>query len=171
LKIGLFGGSFDPPHIGHINAAKKAKDDLSLDLLIVMPAYVSPFKTDIKKTSPEIRLEMCKAAFGDFAEVSDFEINRGKISYTIDTVYHIKEKYPDSEIFLIGGSDIKSSFPKWKNSEKLGELTKLYIIPRDIIPVSSTEIRGKIRAGESIDALITPMVGEIIRKKKLYYDR
>jgi nicotinate-nucleotide adenylyltransferase len=171
LKIGLFGGSFDPPHIGHINAAKKAKSDLSLDLLIVMPAYVSPFKTDIRRTPPEIRLEMCKAAFGEFAEVSDFEIKRGEVSYTIDTVYHIKEKYPDSEIFLIGGSDIKNSFPKWKDSEKLKELTKLYIIPRDIIPVSSTEIREKIHSGESAAELITSDVGEIIRKQKLYYDR
>jgi nicotinate-nucleotide adenylyltransferase len=168
LKIGLFGGSFDPPHTGHIYAAKKAKADLLLDELLIMPAFVSPFKTGCKITPPQIRLEMCKAAFGDFAEVSDFEINRGEVSYTIDTVYYIKERYPDSEVFLIGGSDIESTFYLWKDSDKLQKLTKLYIIPR--IPGSSTEIREKIRSGGDCSDLVTPEVGEIIRKHNLYYD-
>jgi nicotinate-nucleotide adenylyltransferase len=169
LRIGLFGGSFDPPHNGHINAAKKAKADLSLDRLIIVPAFVSPFKTDKAGTPPELRFKMCEAAFGEFADISDFEIKREEISYTIDTVYYIKELYPDSEIFLIGGTDIKSGFDHWKDSDKLKKLTKLYIIPRDIIPVSSTEIREKIRSGEETAALVTPEVGEIIKKQKLYY--
>jgi nicotinate-nucleotide adenylyltransferase len=171
MRIGIFGGTFDPPHNGHINAAKKAKSDLKLDRLLIMPAFMSPFKTKQAVTPAPLRLMMCYAAFGSFAEVSDYEINKPEVNFTINTVCYIKKQWPSADIYLIGGSDIRECFDDWKDSDKLKKLTSLYIIPRELVPVSSTEIREKIRNNEDVTELLTPDVLEIIRKHNIYNDR
>jgi nicotinate-nucleotide adenylyltransferase len=171
MRIGIFGGTFDPPHNGHINAAKKAKSDLKLDRLLVMPAFMSPFKTEKEMTPAPLRLMMCHTAFGGFAEVSDYEINKPEVNFTINTVYYIKKQWPSADIYLIAGSDIRECFDDWKDSDKLKKLTSLYIIPRELVPVSSTEIREKISNNEDVTELLSPDVLKIIRKHNLYNDR
>jgi nicotinate-nucleotide adenylyltransferase len=173
LRIGIYGGTFDPPHLGHINAAKKAINDLKLDRLIIMPAYTSPFKIGRVITPPPVRIEMCIAAFGipsKNIELSDFELIKPEISYTITTVRHLKKLYPSADLFLIAGSDVPEHFDKWKDSDRLRQLVTLYIIPRELVPVSSTEIREKIKNKEDTSGLITPEVAEIIRKHNIYND-
>jgi nicotinate-nucleotide adenylyltransferase len=171
MRIGIFGGSFDPPHNGHINAAKKAKSDLKLDRLIIMPAFTSPFKAGRKMTPAPTRIAMCNAAFGKFAEISDYEISKHDISYTINTMCFMRKTFPSADFFLIGGSDIAEEFDNWKDSDKLRRMVTLYIIPRELVPVSSTEIRGKIMSGEDVSELLPPDVLNIIRKHKIYNDR
>jgi nicotinate-nucleotide adenylyltransferase len=173
LRIGILGGTFDPPHLGHINAAKKAIHDLCLDKLIIMPAFTSPFKLGRVMTPPPVRIAMCIAAFGSLSkaiEISDFEISRHEISYTINTVCHLKKLYPSADLYLIAGSDVPKNFDKWKDSDRLRKLVNLYIIPRELVPVSSSEIREKIKNNEDPSGLITPEVLEIIRKHNIYND-
>jgi nicotinate-nucleotide adenylyltransferase len=173
LRIGIYGGTFDPPHIGHISAAKKAINDLKLDKLIIIPAFTNPFKLGRKMTPPPVRIEMCIAAFGTLSkaiEISDFEISKHEISYTITTVSHLKKLYPSADFYLIVGSDVPDNFDKWYESERLKKLVTLYIISRELVPVSSTEIREKIKNNEDTAGLITADVKEIIGKHNIYND-
>jgi nicotinate-nucleotide adenylyltransferase len=173
LRIGIYGGTFDPPHLGHINAAKKAINDLKLDKLFIIPAFTSPFKLGRKMTPPPVRIEMCIAAFGSLSkaiEISDIEISKPEISYTITTVSQLKKLYPSADLYLIAGSDVPENFDKWCESERLKKLVTLYIIPRELVPVSSTEIRDKIKNGEDTAGLLTPEVKEIIGKHNIYND-
>ena len=121
-RIGIFGGSFNPPHIGHIRAAKAAIKALQLDKLLLMPVHQPPHKAQsAPMPSPEQRLEMLRiAAAGECGlEVSDLEISRGGISYTYETVTQVRALYPDAEIFLLLGSDMFLTFPNWKYPEKI----------------------------------------------------
>jgi nicotinate-nucleotide adenylyltransferase len=132
MKIGIFGGSFDPPHIGHINAAERAKEMLSLDRLIVVPAYVSPFKTDRKSTAAEHRLKMAELAFDTpFTDISDYEILKGGVSYTIETITHFTDKYPDSVYTLILGTDAFLGFDKWYKYREIAALASLAVVARN----------------------------------------
>jgi len=121
-KIGLFGGTFDPVHIGHTGAAKLAMEKLGLDRLIFIPAYNPPHKyLPQDSASAEKRLEMLKIATKDMenTEVSDIEISRGGISYTIDTIKELQKLYPDAELWLLMGNDMLCSFENWVGFEWL----------------------------------------------------
>lgn len=121
-RIGIFGGSFDPPHIGHIRAAQAAADALGLDRLLLMPACQPPHKSlSAAAPTPRQRLEMVRIATQNTPglEVSDLEISRGGISFTFETVQTVRHLYPDAEIFLLMGSDMFLSFLNWKHPEKI----------------------------------------------------
>jgi nicotinate-nucleotide adenylyltransferase len=131
MKIGIFGGTFDPPHDGHLNAVKASKETLELDRVIVVPAFASPFKRYNKITEPELRLRMCELAFTEsYMTVSDFEVSRGEVTYTIDTVKHFKSLYPDDELRLIIGTDAFLSFDCWKSYKEIFKLCEIAVTAR-----------------------------------------
>ena len=139
MRIGLYGGSFNPVHLGHVGIAKRAIADLALDRLIVIPANVSPFKTE--QPMPWNRVEMVKAAFRDLekAVVDLREIERGGVSYAIDTVRQIAAENPGAELFFVIGEDSVEGLPRWKDIEELKKLCTFKSYPRT--PESSTAIR------------------------------
>lgn len=195
-KIGIYGGSFDPPHNGHKLLASNLAKACNVDKVLIIPTAMSPFKNSWG-ASPEDRLEMCKLAFSEsLFEVSDTEIRRGGKSYTVDTVKEIKNQYPDSELFLFMGDDMLLSFSKWykfqeilsmctvvaacrtENLEKLQEMKeygktlsddKILIFDCAPVEMSSTGVRESIRKGENVD--ISADVYNFIKSKGLYMNR
>ena len=145
MRIGLYGGSFNPVHFGHVGIAKRAIADLGLDKLIVIPANVSPFKTATGTEASRFwtwdRVEMVKAAFGDVEKttVDLREIERGGVSYAIDTVREIAAENPGAELFFVIGEDSVEGLPRWKDIEELKKLVTFKAYPRT--PESSTAIR------------------------------
>ena len=139
MRIGLYGGSFNPVHLGHVGIAKRAIADLALDKLIVIPANVSPFKTE--QPMPWERVELVKAAFRDLEKtVVDLrEIERGGVSYAIDTVRQIAAENPGAELFFVIGEDSVAGLPRWKDIDELKKLCTFKSYPRT--PESSTAIR------------------------------
>lgn len=139
MRIGLYGGSFNPVHLGHIGIAKRAVADLALDKLIVIPANVSPFKTE--QPMPWDRVELVKAAFRDLEKtVVDLrEIERGGTSYAIDTVRQIAAENPGAELYFVIGEDSVEGLPRWKDIDELKKLCTFRSYPRT--PESSTAIR------------------------------
>lgn len=139
MRIGLYGGTFNPVHLGHVGIARRAIADLSLDRLIVIPANVSPFKTEVPM--PWKRVELVKAAFRDLEKtaVDLREIARGGISYAIDTVREIAAENPGAELFFIVGEDSVEGLPRWKDIDELKKLVTFKSYPRT--PESSTAIR------------------------------
>ena len=126
-KIGIFGGSFNPPHLGHVHAARYAALSLGLDRLMLIPSGKTPCKPVPELTaSPEQRIKMLSIAFGSvpIAEVSSMELDRGGESYTWETVQQIREGNPEAELFLLLGTDMFLKFPQWVDADKLcGEVT------------------------------------------------
>ena len=166
MKVGIYGGSFDPVHYGHVNIAKTAVADLGLDRLVVVPAAVSPFKVGAEGAvgfSPEMRLALVRAAFADVAgaEVDDCELRRGGVSYAIDTVRAVAAEHPGAELFFIVGEDSVAGLPHWKDYGELAQLCRFVAYPRT--RESSTEIRRRLAAGEPIDDLVPPAVAERLR--------
>ena len=139
MKIGLYGGSFDPVHLGHVGISRRAIDDLSLDRLIVLPASVSPFKS--RRSSVWDRVALVQAAFRDLekAEIDLREVSRGGVSYSIDTVREIAAENPGAKLFFIIGEDSVEGLPRWKEIDELRKLCTFQSYPRT--PESSTAIR------------------------------
>ncbi len=197
MRIGIFGGSFDPVHVEHVRLAESAIECLQLDKLFIMPASKPPHKKDKTLSSDKDRLAMCRLAFVHLpsAEVCSYEIDRGGTSYTYLTCRHFKEQYPTAEIFWLVGTDMLRNFPSWKNPSEILSYVTLAVCARDESPdwlneeqekfyglfqkhfavisyagraVSSTEIRVDVAAGEDV----TPYVGEAVKgyidDKKLY---
>ena len=200
MKRAVFGGSFDPVHGGHINLVKQIYEAVHLDEIIIMPAYISPFKQD-KENAPasgEDRLKMCRLAFGEFSyvTVSDYELTRSEVSYTVNTLRHLREIYPDDELFFIMGSDMLLSFEKWyryeeilsmctiiaasrengqkdmelleKQAEKLGKYGRVMVVPTGVYEMSSTEIREKIKKNSDISCYVPQNVVKYISEHGLY---
>ncbi|MGV2393803.1 UNVERIFIED_CONTAM: nicotinate-nucleotide adenylyltransferase [Campylobacter lari] len=122
MKIGLFGGSFNPVHSGHIKIAKYAYETLKLDKIIFIPAATNPFKKGKKIASAEDRIKMLELALKDFKynhEISLFEIKRGGVSYTFETIRYFKNKFANDELFFIMGSDGLAKFNKWEHVEEM----------------------------------------------------
>lgn len=199
MRIGIYGGSFDPVHNGHINAARNFMEELSLDKIIIVPAYCSPFKKGLAVTPSQHRLNMCNIAFGNTEgfEVSDAEILRADEGYMSDTVAQIREQYPDAELFLLLGSDQLLTFQKWHAWSKItDEVTvaaaartwdddaameaaaavlrsygaEVIIVPIDVKELSSTDVREAVRRGDDISAMVPPGVAEYIWDNYLYYE-
>ena len=139
MRIGIYGGSFNPVHLGHVGVARRAIDDLSLDRLIVIPANVSPFKAE--HPMPWDRVALVQAAFRDLEKtVVDLrEIERGGVSYAIDTVRQIAAGNPGAELFFVIGEDSVEGLPRWKEIDELKRLCTFKAYPRT--PESSTAIR------------------------------
>lgn len=140
-KIVIFGGTFDPPHIEHINMAKACDDELSPDLFIVIPTFEPPHKRTLFCASPTDRIEMCRLSFCGMKNVviSDYEIqNEGK-SYTYLTVEHFAEVYPCADIYFLLGTDMLTSFDKWKFPDRILKKVKLVLCLRDGENISADE--------------------------------
>lgn len=192
MKIGLFGGTFDPPHIGHLIAAQDACAALSLDRFLFVPAAVPPHKRDAGVSSQEIRLAMLKAAVAGNAafEISEIELRRTGPSYTVDTLRQLATECPADELFLLIGVDQVREFGTWREPDEIVRLARLVMLSRSgldepgaeskyvshtvnvtRIDVSSTMIRARVAAGESIRYLVPDAVAEIIAREALYGER
>jgi nicotinate-nucleotide adenylyltransferase len=190
VRLGIFGGSFDPPHIGHLLAAHDAMDRLALDRLAVVPAAIQPLKR-ADATSGARRLEMARLTFGDDprVEVSSVEVDRGGVSFTVDTLEEFARRDPGAERFLLLGADVLASFAQWKEPERVLALARPVILARAgsavalpqgldagrllaletrRVDVSSTEIRERVRAGKSIRGFVTDGVAALIERDGLY---
>lgn len=187
MKIAVLGGRFDPIHVGHLLIARQVLEfDPSIDRLIFVPASQHQWKPIV--ASPKDRISMVKSVLEKKMEVSDIEIKRGGISYSIDTIKNLKSQ-TNAEIFWIVGSDIVTEFDRWKNSEELLKEATFLVFPRDpyrlpknlpkgfklvqsptlqVANFSSTVIRERIKIGKTIKYLVSPLVEEYIMKNKLY---
>ncbi len=184
MKIGIYGGTFDPIHHGHLILSRQACEELKLDQLIFIPAALSPFKKEPAKASGEVRLSMLRAAIQGQADfiVDDCELKRPPPSYSIDTVLQIRERDPNAELFWLIGADNVSGLNKWHRFEALEKLVQFvvldrgratkavhnYPVVRRNIDISATEIRNRVASGRSIRYLVPQAVEEIIRREKLY---
>jgi nicotinate-nucleotide adenylyltransferase len=191
VRIGVFGGTFDPPHVGHLLLASDAREALRLDSLIFIPAATQPFKIHSPAiASPQDRLEMVRLAVADDANytVDDTEIARKGLSFTVDTLEHLSKKHPGAELFLLLGEDALAGVEQWRNPERIRELATLAVMRRTdpggapvapIAPgvkavstrrvdVSSTEIRDRLRAGKSIKGFVPESVERFIDARGLY---
>lgn len=191
VKIGILGGSFDPVHFGHLTAAQDALEQLSLDRLILVPAAQAPLKPADVRSSAEDRLAMLRAAVGGDSrfEISDFEIRKGGISYTIDTVRYFRLKYPTDQLYWVIGGDQLAKLPLWRGIEELGRMieficlerpghasearpaipgVKIHRCPGHQLEISSTELRERIRKGLPVDFFIPNKAVEHIEKRLLY---
>ena len=137
MKIGLFGGTFNPPHKTHLNMARQAVTQLQLDKLIIMPCGDPPHKkTDVDKFA---RLEMCKIAFQGIGEVSNYEITKSGKSYTVDTLQHLQEIYPNDQLYLIIGEDSFRDFEKWYQPQQILQMATLAVCERGGVDSSAME--------------------------------
>ena len=167
-RLGIYGGSFNPIHAGHVGVALKAAADHALDQVLVVPAKVSPFKTlrtsgDFGFTDAQ-RWEMVVAACAPYPQLvpCDIELQRGGVSYTIDTVRALKNLHPEAELFFIVGEDSVAGLPMWKDWNELNRLATFVSYPRT--PESSSEIRRRIAAGEDFGDLVPLAVAALIAR-------
>ena len=183
-KIGIYGGTFDPIHHGHLILSRQACEELELDQLIFVPAALSPFKKDAPQASGELRLSMLRAAISRqedfFAE--DCELKRPPPSYSIDTVLQIREREPNADLFWLIGADNVDGLEKWHRIDALKKLVEFVVLDRGRseekvhefrvvrrnVDISATEIRKRVASGRSIRYLVPQAVEEIIRREKLY---
>jgi len=135
-KIGLFGGSFDPIHVGHLIIAEQFREGLALDEVRIVPAKVSPFKTESPPSSDKDRLEMIRLAIGanPHFSVDDSEIRRGGVSYTVDTVRAMQESEPQSDFYLLIGADSLVDLKKWREPSDLLSRVQLVVARRGGMP-------------------------------------
>ena len=175
-RIGIFGGSFHPPHLGHLRAAEFFAASYCLQKVLVFPAGISPLKEPLQGASSEDRLALCNLTFPkEFCEVRDWELRREGPSYTIDTLRHVREESPEAKLFLLIGEDQHAQFRQWKNWQEILELAELVVLPREHegngfvpLPVSSTELRIRLAKGEDVSAYLAPEALQYIRERGLY---
>lgn len=187
MKIALLGGTFNPIHIGHLILAEEAREQLELDKVIFVPANLPPHKENECLAPARLRFEMVSRAIRDNAafEVSDVEIRRAGLSYTIDTALHFRERYAQDELFFICGSDILAYLGSWQAFDRLRSAVQFVVatrpgyplerIPGDIrtvairaIDVSAYEIRKRIAHNRSFRYLVPAPVYDYIREHGLY---
>ena len=190
LRIGIFGGSFDPVHLGHQLVAQAAREELQLDRVFFVPAAQSPFKPDRKMAPSKTRAAMLRLALAGktWAEVDTQELDRGGISYSVDTVNNFRARFPDAELFYLIGADHVAQLPKWRHSAELARVTTFVVIPRPgeapvaapagfklqwlkgyPVSISASEIRARVKSSLPVDVLTGPVVAEAIRNNGLYF--
>ncbi|MGH8048526.1 MAG: nicotinate-nucleotide adenylyltransferase [Chthoniobacterales bacterium] len=182
-RVGLFGGSFDPIHVGHLILARDAKEQLGLERVIFIPAAISPHKLHREPAPAEARLEMVRAAVeGEPGfEVEDCEIGREGPSFTIDTVRLLLERRPGDEFFYFIGEDNLEMLHTWREIDELKRLVQFVVLAREAadrecefprvcrqVAVSSTEVRKRVACGQSIRYLLPDQACEIIYRNGLY---
>lgn len=187
MRIGIYGGSFDPPHIGHRVLVVEAAESLKLDRLFIVPTGIQPLKADKRGgASPDQRLAMAKLAFSGLPgiQVDESECRRPGLSFTVDTLESYSKEYPGATLHLIVGRDSYKSFAKWKNPDRIRELAQIAILERGDergeaeeratvvatrrIDVSSSEIRVRRTAGKSIAGFVPDTVLKYIEANNLY---
>ena len=197
-RIGVFGGTFDPPHTGHVGVAADVADYLALDRVLWVPARVSPFKREAEISDPGVRLEMVReaASLDPRFEVDARELGRPGPSYTIDTLEELRAEHPDAEIYLIIGADQFRELERWRAPERIVRVARLAVMNRDgtsarelapavagavpgmaaaatfvpvrAIDVSSTGVRDAVRRGEDPADFVPETVAKLIRARGLY---
>ena len=186
MRLGVYGGAFDPPHLGHLVAASDACRVLRLDRLLWTPSAVHPLKA--VRTAAALRLEMVQAAIaGDprFA-ADDLELRRTGPSYTVDTLRELRARDPGAALFFLTGADNLAELPRWREPHEIARLATLAVVSRagEALPadapypavavpvtrvdVSSTEVRRRVAAGESIRYLVPDAVRAVIERERLY---
>jgi nicotinate-nucleotide adenylyltransferase len=194
MRIGCLFGTFDPPHNGHVALAQHMLKSCGLDQVWLVVTPLNPFKTDRKLSPDEHRLAMTRLAVQgkDGLVASGFEIDLPKPNYTVDSLRFMRRRWPDHTFALIIGSDNLAGFDRWKEAEDIIEHHELLVYPRDgfqahlagsgfpghprvrivadapMLPVSSTEVRRRLRIWEPVDALLPPTVLTYIRQHQLY---
>jgi nicotinate-nucleotide adenylyltransferase len=193
MKIGLFGGTFDPVHMGHLIVAETVRGDYGLDRVLFIPTHIQPHKPERPVADPESRFLMTRLAVSrhDAFDVSDVEIRRGGVSYTLDTLIALSESGMDvgNDLFLIMGSDSLMDLRNWKDPVEILKRARLLIAARrgvddtgvepwvrnksvfvetPLVDISSTEIRRRIRSGLSIRFWVPEPVESVIRSRGLY---
>ncbi len=196
MRIGVFGGTFDPPHLGHVAVAQDAREHLKLDRVLFVPAHVSPFKMgEPGGTDPELRLRMVQAAISgeEGLEADRLELDRDPPSYTVDTLRELSHRYPHSELVLLLGVDQWASFGRWKSVGEISQLADVAVMAREgkgpdeidpglpagveVVPVpvvvrridvSSTEVRDRVKAEQDVQSLIPTGVHALIDAHALY---
>lgn len=190
VRLGILGGTFDPPHRGHLEAARTVRDALDLDRVVLMVAG-EPWQKVAQRsiTSAEVRLEMVRALVDGEPRVvvGDDEVRRGGPTYTVDTLRAVKASHPGAELFLVLGSDAARNLPTWKEADVVVGLSTLVVVNRpgddraipvegatvefvEMTPVdvSSSQIRADAAAGRAVVPATTPAVAEIIARLDLY---
>ncbi len=197
MKTGIYGGSFNPVHNGHVRLAQAYQAALGLERMLVIPTRVPPHKAGDELADGVDRLEMCRLAFSDpFYQVSDLELRRQDLkSYTVDTLELLHARYPDDQLYLLMGSDMFLTLTDWHDWQRIFQLAVMCVGGRepdlrgrlqahgryleslgahcrvlDLEPfvVSSTDVRTRVRAGLAIDELVPLPVAEYIRRHQLY---
>ena len=188
-RLGFFGGSFDPVHIGHISLAKRAIEQAKLDKLLLCPAFHAPLRDQNPFFSPEIRLEILEKVAAEHSkiEICSLEIEKQKVCYTYNTLCEIQRIYPISEIIVLLGADQFNQLEKWKYHTQRAQAFQFCVFARDssqisppsipnlsfnlmqnkLIYCSSTEIRQKLKNRESIESLVPSSVYSIISQKSI----
>ncbi len=200
-QIGLFGGSFNPIHIGHLWIAESTRDAFHLDKVIYIPAGKNPYKSYETEDERYHRYKMVQLAIGSnpHFDISDIEINKKGTTYTIDTIHHFKKKFPDSQLYFITGSDLMFQINLWKEAQTLMEsieivtavrpgyadkelelqidfLTrnyqaKIHLFHTPELDISSSEIRNRISKGMTNRYLLPEKVEAYIAENRLYHQK
>jgi len=195
IRLGIFGGSFDPPHLGHMIIAQTILEELALDKILFVPAAIPPHKTNKRHTSAEFRLKLVEAATADNAafEVSSIEVQKGGLSYSCDTIESIQKIYSESnlKIFLIIGEDNAETFHLWRHYTAILKMVTVIVYPRlgsclqnapksiqevvriiktPRIEISSSMIRRLLRENRRISYLVPRAVDELIAQNISSYE-
>ena len=188
-RVGLYGGSFDPVHLGHLLVAEAALEEFQLDRLMVIPAAQSPFKPTSTPSNSNLRLRMLRLAFAGMnqVEIDEQEIRRGGVSYSVETATDYARRFPGAALCWLIGADHVRSLPAWRDAQRLADLVEFVVIPRPgVEPVppptgfrlhflrgfplelSASEIRTRVQAGRSVRHLLPNSVAEVIESEQLY---
>ena len=201
MKIGICGGTFDPFHRGHLDPVLAVRDEMEWTRILYIPAWQQPFKTDREHASGYHRFAMAVLATESLDDVfvSPRELDRGTVSYTVDTLEQLRGEHPQATLDWIIGDDNLARLREWKRLDRVLELANFAVLVRSegrlddavlqqrvttarnrgthgsivltrnpMVPISSTEIRRRIRAGEAISELVDPRVSRYIQHNRLY---
>jgi nicotinate-nucleotide adenylyltransferase len=191
MKIGIFGGTFNPPHIGHLITAESVRETIALDRIIFMPSYISPHKQEGEQYSARHRFTMTKIAIAsnNRFDISNEEIEKGDTSYTIDTLDHLRKTHDNASLYLIVGMDNYITFHLWKEPKRILEHTTLVVMNRPNYPqiineiigttnvlfvdvpdidISSSDIRQRMKEGRSVKYLVPDDVERYMIDNNLY---
>ena len=203
MRLGLFGGTFDPVHYGHLILAELCREKCRLDEVWFLPTAVPPHKRDSGRTPAETRIEMLELAVAGNKRfsVNRYEVDRGGVNFTVDTLRHFHVEMPQAEFFFLMGADMLHDLPNWRESAAVCELATIVSVRRAGLPepkfnnlaqvasderieqfrrhqvempaieISSTDIRQRVRQGNTIRYLTTPAVERFIESRGLYAEK
>lgn len=187
-RLGILGGTFDPPHTGHLLLALDALDQFRLDRLLLVPAARQPLKVGQEMTAPADRLAMTRLLGAADARIAvdGREVERGGLSFTVETMRALRDEHPDAELFLFMGEDTAATLPQWREPEALSLLVRVVVVGRGTeerplpagfrgdrmatrrVDISATEIRARVREGRSIRGFVPDAVADYIAAHSLY---
>ena len=190
MRLGVLGGTFDPPHVGHLLAASDAFEALALDKLLFVPAKVPPFKSRTVQASPDQRQQMLELTVGSDPrfEASRIELDRDGLSFTVNTLEALAKETPGVSLFMLIGEDLATQIASWRDAARIVDLATIVVLVRATsdeqsalestlpmtrlatrhIELSSTEIRERVKAGRSIHGFVTDAVAAFIDAAGLY---